>query len=187
LVFDPNNKEYELGYSFYYNYDYRSGTYVNNGATYNVSKGLMGELIADVGGSVYRGTQGVNTTVTYSKSYVETADRTPNILYREPGDYFSVNLSNHRPETTWVFGRGNTKTGLKTQYYLDNGTLITPSTNLDGHYAFGAFDNSYKEHGYVPGSGSGSYTYWLGHHATSISPIEVPASKDGAAISVALY
>lgn len=187
LVFDPNNKEYELGYSFYYNYDYRSGTYVNNGATYNVSKGLMGELMADVGGSVYRFTQGVATTVTLGKSFVETADRTPNIFYREPGDYFSVNLSNHRPETTWVFGRGNTKTGLKTQYYLDDGTLITPSTNLDGHYAFGDFDNSYKEHGYVPGSGKGSYDYWYGHHKTSISPIEVPASKNGAAISVALY
>ena len=69
------------------------------------------------------------------------------MTYKEPGDYFSVNYSDYRPETTFVFGHGNNKTGLKDNYSLEDGTQIFNNTNIRNHYSLSKFDDIYATYG----------------------------------------
>ena len=190
IVFDPSTtSSYRLASSFTYAYDYNSGSsYAYNGANYTTSNGVTATLNAEYGHGTYRGTSGVSTIVTYGKDYVSGITSKSNLKYQEPGDYFSVNISNHRPETTFVFGHGNSKTGLREKYYLDDGTQIFENTNIENHYGLGSFDTLYENYGHRGTSGGNpSVTYYDTVYGASIQPISIPSNKNGSALSVALY
>ena len=191
LVFDPSTTDsYNYAAEYSYSADYNSGsTKAYNGAKYTKSNGPTASITAAYGAGRYRGTQGVNTTVTYSKTFATNASgRVSGLTYKEPGDYFTVNISNHREDTSFVIGHGNTINGQKEKYYLTDGTQIIASTNLDGHYAFDPFDAKFRENGEVPMPSGGSYAYaWYGHMKATIQPITVPKNKNASGMSAALY
>ena len=110
------------------------------------------------------------------------------LKYKEPGDYFSVNISDHRPETTFVFGHGNSKNGLKEKYYLDDGTEILNNTNIENHYGLSNFDTLYEEYGHRGTSGGNpSSTYYDSVYTTNIQPISIPSDNNASTMSIALY
>ena len=109
--------------------------------------------------------------------------------YTDPGDYVSVNFSNHRPETSFVFGYGNHLTGLKEKYYLEDGTQILNNTNIEGYYGFSGPDRIYDEEGkYGKIEGAGYYKYYdtMVYNA-DISPLTIPKSDYASMMSIALY
>lgn len=192
IVFDPSTTtSYRPSASFTYAYDYNSGSSTAyNGAYYTTNNGIGATLAAEYGHGTYRGTSGVSMIVTYGKDYVSSLTKYPTgyLKYKEPGDYFSVNISNHRPETTFVFGHGNSKNGLKEKYYLDDGTEIFNNTNIENHYGLSSFDTLYEEYGHRGTSGGNpSVTYYDSVYSTNIQPISIPSNKNASAMSVALY
>jgi hypothetical protein len=53
-----------------------------------------------------------NHTTSYGWSTISTASAKSNLKYNEPGDYFTLNVSNKRKNNSFVFGHGNYLTGL---------------------------------------------------------------------------
>ena len=179
IVFDPyRTYSYRLGSSFSYLESSGIGDTGYNGVYYNVNTNGVQATLEAIYGEVRSSNR---------KDFVSSLTKYPtnNILvYREPGDYFSVNISNHRPETTFVFGHGNSKNGLKEKYYLDDGTEIFNNTNIENHYGLSSFDDLYEEYGQTNNS-SGIKYYKV--YSTQISPISIPSNDKASAMSVALY
>ena len=189
LVFDPSTASsynYAAEYRYVANYGFGS-TKAYNGAEYTKANGPTANITAACGEGWYHGTNGMGGHVSYSMTFVTSASgRVSGLTYKEPGDYFTVNISNHREDTSFVIGHGNTINGQKEKYYLTDGTQIIASTNLDGHYAFDPFDAKFRKNGEVPLSGVGSEAYY-GHMSATIQPITVPKDKNASGMSAALY
>ena len=185
IVFDPSTTtDYRLSASFSYKPNFNwDDQYGYNGANYTKSNGVSATLAGEYGYATERGSSG-----SYHKQYVSFLTKSPigGLKYKEPGDYFSVNISNHRPETTFVFGYGNSKNGLKEKYYLDDGTEIFNNTNIENHYGLSNFDDVYEEYGHI-GTTSDNVTYYNSVYSTNIQPISIPSNKNASAMSVALY
>ena len=194
IVFDPSTSaSYNIGYSWTYKHSYGhasdSSSTAFSGMTYSSSNGIGVSLATQYGSGSKSVSSGMGTITSYRKDYVfDYNKRLSSLKYKEAGDYFSANYSNHREETTFVFGHGNFKTGLKPQYYLDDGTLIIDSTNITGHYGLSQFDKLYEEYG-KKGTiqADGTITYYDSVYATSIQPVKIPTSTTGSAISVSFY
>ena len=186
IVFDPSTTSYyRIGTSFDYASDYGiSGEAYNGVEYYSKRLGVTATLSTKYGEGTYQPTSGPNK----HKNYVYKMTKESGLKYQEPGDYFSLNISNHRPETTFVFGYGNTKTGLKEKYYLDDGTQIFNNTNIESHYGLSEFDDLYEEYGNQGTSGGNpSDTYYNTVYSANIQPVSIPSSENGSAMSVALY
>ena len=185
FVFDPSTaSNYSLAAAYDYNADYGLSSVAYNGASYSSSTGVSAKLTVPYAKGTYK-----NNSTTYGKNFTSDILVKSSLKYQEPGDYFSVNMSNHRPETTFVFGHGNAKTGLKEKYYLDDGTQIFNNTNIEGHYGLSVFDDLYEEYGDrgTETSGTTTVTYYSDPYSATIQPVTVPVSNDASAISVALY
>lgn len=185
VVFDPSTaSDYSLAARYDYGGDYGVSSFAYNGASYSSRNGVSAELRVPYAKGTYK-----NNSTTYGKDFTSNILVESSLKYQEPGDYFSVNMSNHRPETTFVFGHGNAKTGLKEKYYLDDGTQIFNNTNIEGHYGLSAFDDLYEEYGGrgTETSGTTTVTYYSDPYSATIQPVTVPVSNEASAISVALY
>ena len=185
FVFDPSTaSDYSLTAAYDYSADYGLRSVAYNGASYSSSTGVSAKLTVPYAKGTYK-----NNSTTYGKAFTSNILVESSLKYQEPGDYFSVNMSNHRPETTFVFGHGNAKTGLKEKYYLDDGTQIFNNTNIEGHYGLSVFDDLYEEYGDrgTETSGTTTVTYYSDPYSATIQPVTVPVSNDASAISVALY
>ena len=187
FVFDPSTaSNYSLAAEYDYGSDYGVGGMAYNGASYSSHTGVSAKLTVPYAKGTYRNN---STSTTYGKDFTSNILVESSLKYQEPGDYFSVNMSNHRPETTFVFGYGNAKTGLKEKYYLDDGTQIFNNTNIEGHYGLSVFDDLYEEYGGLgtETSGDTTVTYYSDPYSATIQPVTVPVSSVASAISVALY
>ena len=189
IVFDPSTaSDYNLSYKTSYrtNYNSPADTYLV-GALYTKSEGPRARISAPYGHSSYHTGTSIRP-VTYSRELVHEITTKSLMTYKEPGDYFSVNYSDHRPETTFVFGHGNNKTGLKENYYLEDGTQIFNNTNIRNHYSLSRFDDIYATYGKkgTVSDGPTTVTYYT-TYSTSLQPITIPANTNGSAISIALY
>ena len=187
FVFDPSTaSNYSLAATYDYGADYGLGGVAYNGASYSSSTGVSAKLKVPYAKGIYKNN---STSTTYRKDFTSEILVESSLKYQEPGDYFSVNMSNHRPETTFVFGHGNAKTGLKEKYYLDDGTQIFNNTNIEGHYGLSVFDDLYEEYGDrgPETSGTTTVTYYSDPYSATIQPVTVPVSSVASAISVALY
>ena len=188
IVFDPSTTtSYRLSSSFSYTPELTFGGSEKeyNGAYYTANQGI-GVTLATKYGHV----KNVASSGTYFKDYVSSMTKYPAgyLKYKEPGDYFSVNISDHRPETTFVFGHGNSKNGLKEKYYLDDGTEILNNTNIENHYGLSSFDTLYEEYGHRGTSeGNPSSTYYDSVYTTNIQPISIPSDNNASTMSIALY
>ena len=188
IVFDPSTTtSYRLSSSFSYTPELTFGGSEKeyNGAYYTANQGI-GVTLATKYGHV----KNVTSSGTYFKDYVSSMTKYPAgyLKYKEPGDYFSVNISDHRPETTFVFGHGNSKNGLKEKYYLDDGTEILNNTNIENHYGLSNFDTLYEEYGHRGTSGGNpSSTYYDSVYTTNIQPISIPSDNNASTMSIALY
>jgi hypothetical protein len=141
------------------------------------------------------------TTTYWSKSYssgmhitsfawydVETITGTSKLKYQELGDYFTFNVSNNRKNCSWVFGHGNYLTGLAEQYYLEDGTHIVDSTNLDGNYDFTFFDDFYTQYGGKSGvSGSGAKYTYASTYGSTMNTLSIPKNEYASVLSIATY
>ena len=187
FVFDPSTaSNYSLAAEYDYGSDYGLGGIAYNGASYSSRNGVSAKLTVPYAKGTYKNN---STHTTYGKDFTSNILVESSLKYQEPGDYFSVNMSNHRPETTFVFGHGNAKTGLKEKYYLDDGTQIFNNTNIEGHYGLSVFDDLYEEYGGrgTETSGTTTVTYYSDPYSATIQPVTVPVSNEASAISVALY
>ena len=185
FVFDPSTaSNYSLTAAYDYAADYGLRSVAYNGASYSSSTGVSAKLTVPYAKGTYK-----NNSTTHGKDFTSNILVESSLKYQEPGDYFSVNMSNHRPETTFVFGHGNAKTGLKEKYYLDDGTQIFNNTNIEGHYGLSVFDDLYEEYGDrgTETSGTTTVTYYSDPYSATIQPVTVPVSNDASTISVALY
>ena len=194
FVFDPSTtKSYYLGDPYSYTPDYGSSSIsVLNGARYDIygkKYGIEASLGVPYGTGTYKTSSGVNMTHTWTKTFVEKLEVfSPNLFYQEPGDYFSVNISNHRFDTTFVYGHGNSITGMAEKYYLDDGTQIFNNTNIENHYGLSIFDDLYNEYGNRGQvSGNPSYNWYNSIYSASMSDIIVPTNDNASAMSVAAY
>ena len=187
IVFDPyKSTGYKIG----------SAEYVKTqagGTSYTVISGLS--YGSEVGGKLYASTtywsltstSGTHTT-TYSWEDVETISGTSKLKYQELGDYFTFNVSNNRKNCSWVFGHGNYLTGLAEQYYLEDGTHIVDSTNLDGNYDFTFFDDFYTQYGGKSGYGSSGAKYTYGKvYGPTMNTLSIPKNNYASVLSIATY
>lgn len=172
IVYDP--QKIDNYYQIYATQGYRpypGQTYTDkNGLNHN-SNSPMVELTAII--ATYQNSSG------YSRDEIEVLKANPKIKYIDPGDYFSVNISNKRKTNTFAFGHGNYLTGLSERYYLDDGTQITENTNLNDHNAFSIFDEIYENN-----KNNSAYKKVI---STNISPLIVPSNDSASAMSIAMY
>lgn len=189
IVFDPYKAgSYNVGGELIYTPDagYGSAT-MKNGLQYSATNGIGGS----VGGIITRWsmtyTSG-NHHTTYSWSDVlTTTKRLKSLVYQEPGDYFTFNLSNKRKGNSYVFGKGNYLSGLADEFYLADGTKVIDSTNLEGNYAFSAFDDHYTKTKGGSGWSSGAQYYHNAVVSSDLSPISVYSNTLGSTMSIATY
>ena len=189
IVFDPYKAgSYNVGGELFYTPDagYGSAT-MKNGLQYSSTNGIGGS----VGGIITRWsmtyTSG-NHHTTYSWSDVlTTTKRLKSLVYKEPGDYFTFNLSNKRKGNSYVFGKGNYLSGLADEFYLADGTKVIDSTNLEGNYAFSAFDDHYTKTKGGSGWSSGAQYYHNAVVSSDLSPISVYSNTLGSTMSIATY
>ena len=189
IVFDPYKAGgYNIGGEMIYTPDagYSPAT-MKNGLQYYSSRGVGGSVGGVITHWSMTYTSG-NHHTTFSWSDVLTTSKyLKSLVYQEPGDYFTFNLSNKRKGNSYVFGKGNYLSGLADEFYLADGTKVIDSTNLEGNYAFTAFDDHYtKTKGGSGWSGGAEY-----HHnsvvSSDFSPISVYSNTLGSAMSIATY
>ena len=187
IVFDPSTSRfYRPSSSFTYIPEFGFGANTEYNGVYYTSENGVGITLATKYGSVKHKT----SSGTFYKDFLSKMTKYPTgyLKYKEPGDYFSVNISDHRPETTFVFGHGNSKNGLKEKYYLDDGTEILNNTNIENHYGLSSFDDLYEEYGHKGTEvGNPSATYYNKVYKTNIQPISIPSDNNASTMSVALY
>lgn len=191
VVFDPSTtSKYYLGSQDGYVASYNGSRYTYYvGGNYSSQNGPYVDMRTKIGHGTYKYQAGASSIGTYVRDAMATDTIYSGLKYKEPGDYFSVNFSNHRPETTYVFGHGNNKTGLKENYYLDDGTQIFNNTNIRNHYGLSKFDEAYVQYGKKGkvSDGGGIMSYFDKIYEADIYTITVPKDKNASAISVALY
>ena len=172
IVYDP--QKIDNYYQIYASQGYRpypGQTYTDkNGLNHNSNSPTV-ELTAII--ATYQNSSG------YSRDEIEVLKANPKIKYIDPGDYFSVNISNKRKTNTFAFGHGNYLTGLSERYYLDDGTQITENTNLNDHNAFSIFDEIYENN-----KNNSAYKKVI---SANISPLIVPSNDSASAMSIAMY
>ena len=189
IVFDPNGKSsyFTIGGKDSYRPEagynpisvYNGVNYGNNGMTGNIS----GQITS---WSLRTGTATQITTFAWSD--YESGTAKSSLKYEEPGDYFIFNVSNKRKGSSFVFGHGNYLSGLEDEFFLSNGTKILDSTNLDGNYAFSAFDDHYTKYKGSSGMISGGSEYQHNSIMTAdLTPIYIPAHQLMSVMSIATY
>lgn len=189
IVFDPYKAgSYNVGGELYYTPDagYGSAT-MKNGLQYSSTNGIGGSVGGIITHWSMTYTSG-NHHTTYSWSDVlTTTKRLKSLVYKEPGDYFTFNLSNKRKGNSYVFGKGNYLSGLADEFYLADGTKVIDSTNLEGNYAFSAFDDHYTKTKGGSGWSSGAEYYHNAVVSSDLSPISVYSNTLGSTMSIATY
>ena len=188
IVFDPYTATtYKIGgqTSFSTSAGATPKAYVN-GMVYG-DKGMSGEITGEMTEWSITYSSG-NHHTSYGWSTVSTASAQSNLKYNEPGDYFTLNVSNKRKNNSFVFGHGNYLTGLNDQFYLTDGTKLENNTNLKDNYAFNKFDEAYATNGGGSGMVSGGAEYQhISIMNADIAPITIPANSKASAMSVAVY
>ena len=189
IVFDPHTApSYNIGGRLSYTPDPGySPVSVANGLKYSKNDGIIGQTAGVITYWTMTYTSG-NHHTTYSWSDVEVAKASvKKLVYQEPGDYFTFNLSNNRKNSSYVFGRGNYLSGLNDEFYLANGDRLLNNTNLDGNYAFSKFDEHYTKYKGSKGWSNGAEYTNASIMTTDLEPIEVEKNALGSAMSIATY
>lgn len=189
IVFDPHTApSYNIYSSLVYTPDpgYSPVSFAN-GLQYSQNDGIIGQTAGIITDWTMTYTSG-NHHTTYAWSDVEIAKASvKKLVYQEPGDYFTLNLSNNRKNNSYVFGHGNYLSGLNDEFYLANGDRLLNNTNLDGNYAFSKFDEHYTKYKGSTGRSDGAEYVHASIMTADLEPIAIEKNALASAMSIATY